>query len=1794
MSSQLPQHPYYPLDAPIHGYVPNESTIFQLLTTASAGAVFLLGTTLAFVSLVRPRLSKADRAAILWFTLSGTLHCFFEGYFMFNHDRMASAQDLFGQLWKEYALSDSRYMTADTLVLCMETMTVLFWGPLCFIVAYSVFTQSSLRHPLQLVVCMSHLYGDTLYYATSLFDHYVHGRPYSRPEPYYFWVYYFLMNFIWIVKPLDIGVPLGIYDTNSVREKIRKWQQQGGGVITADDVVYYEDDGENSTVDANPPKTPKDNKPAPTRKRSKSTPRKRVISDEHWKLNRTSTQSTISQKLPPPKRISQYTTNEPLASPRAGRHEAKKEDKTRPPPSLDSWERRKSRVLKETLDSLVESKAGEDDISHNGSSKSASRPVSAGKPGIGAASERSGSTGKKDHPAEEETEWAASDADFSELSRRRARGAPQPAPKPRGPLKPPKGGIFEHMLGESKKVFAKVDPPKPTANRGSKIEAWLSGTSDPFFDGIVDPEVEVPAPLKMRVNRPKREESDHKGAHEGDSGTHSRSRDEGHGERVKSSAHKAGPKEPGRDSSSSSSRKRSSDHKHSRSSSSAKDAKEDALHEKNSKEKDVISDVSGNNAPVPLARKRPFPSTGAHRLSTIASMDSMNTRSEMLSNLQSADVKEDPEERDQFDPNSLPVVSSQLKRRLTTHDDLISVLSAPNSRSRSIRSARSIRTNKSRLNNATIPDLLKELSLDEAKYMRELKTLVGGVIPVLLTCVLSKSDSAIAAGLFRPSLDPKDELNFTKPIVDMGVAIERLKTLHKRIPQEDAGALLTWAIGAQRVYREYLKAWRLGFKDVIVNLAPLEEDEKGENAETKSLDEGMDRDENGDIVDSNGEKVDVAYLLKRPLVRLKYLAKTFKGINMLEPSEKAEGVATAYQALVTDARRRARDERARLEDESAACIDATRARDPATLGPIVDVNVDKTRRVRARDFFNLSLYHSTGQVIDCRAELLLRDNSSDGSTGGDLLICEIDHTDRWLLFPPMDLTYVSARNGDAKGEIVVMLRSPPSELKPWQELLLLKIDEEDVGFEWVQMLGLNPVPPTISRSQSFIERAKQRQRARTITSPGDAPETPPSPTRVDVPLGERATSRTLRRSSPREPLSDPSIVGSSLATTSRMSINTAITRESDYVSSTDRQVKPSPHTQSPILHSRDPRKSMTGEDKSPGLKRSKAKRVARHDDEATSSPQSPSRDIAVSTPPRREHDDAKRARRSPEKPKEEKALKEQYNPETPTRESPEQLSPRVSSLRQRDSQSYVTDSVQPTSDESDEDYGPTKRKGHSRSNSDTSDKANGDEPPPPPPHSRSPSSTGSSLNNTPVLGPTGPRPRRRGSSPLKHEYEPSTASDSISDSDTSTVRRYNFSEESGDELSSIAPLKADSHARTAPQASVVTSASSLSPSNSASQAKSSTAVASVFAWSDKGSWDSIFPDDCRIIVSPGLIEAYQLSAAPIGEDGIPVKNGRPLIALELTPLVPIRRGTAIDISIRSPPTERSKIAWSNNIMFRSANADECEALYGLINQARINNPTYIALQNARGPFADQSVPIEPSNKKSYRASTSPRSLADHSESSRFGAGGSKMFSISRSSVTSRSRQKEDSLYSSSAGSGTNFMSNAGIGRIAAAIKNADGIGLSNAKIRLYVRETASKWRDMGAARLTIMPAAPEPPRPDTAVSGRSDPSSAVDGTDESPPASGAASPRRAVDTKKRILIRGKTRGEVLLDVCLGESSFERIARTGIAVSVWEENEGGAMPQKGGVMVGSSTIYMIQMKSEAEAAYTFGLVGKLRY
>lgn len=118
-----------------------------------------------------------------------------------NSKDLAGSQSLFAQLWKEYALSDSRYLTGDPTVLCAEAITVFVWGPLCYLTAVFTLVSSPYRHASQIVISLAHLYGDALYISTSLVDLYVEGVSYSRPEPYYFWFYFLFLNSIWIFVP---------------------------------------------------------------------------------------------------------------------------------------------------------------------------------------------------------------------------------------------------------------------------------------------------------------------------------------------------------------------------------------------------------------------------------------------------------------------------------------------------------------------------------------------------------------------------------------------------------------------------------------------------------------------------------------------------------------------------------------------------------------------------------------------------------------------------------------------------------------------------------------------------------------------------------------------------------------------------------------------------------------------------------------------------------------------------------------------------------------------------------------------------------------------------------------------------------------------------------------------------------------------------------------------------------------------------------------------------------------------------------------------------------------------------------------------------------------------------------------------------------------------------------------------------------------------------------------------------------------------------------------------------------
>ena len=1821
-----------------------------------------------------------------------------------------------------------------------------------------------------------------------------------------------------VKKPVDIGKPLGPYDNNQVRDRVRQWQAQGGGVVTTPDPCAEHIDDEQSPKKlgkegsqkkveqpVQPPQdavllqaqasaaqekvddeTTKENKA-----KSISTPRKRIISDGHWVRKRSPPKSAEKAKpKPKPKpTIRRQSFSAVRSRPKTSKisnsngdaQDSKAEDVDKEkskvfddgirvyatPPSSRRASAQQD-IAKEDKENRDVGAVDNDALSLRSRSVSPKSGSSAGNPGTLEVTPEGSPKPVKLKPSSSKRN---SEVRSTSLHKETATQSPTVEDgnqvNERRKSKKAGKGFFAQAFDESRRMFTRTETVYIQPSENPRIDAWLGGVPDPSDDPFVveeapldEPPVEIPAPLNVKSRRKRRSKESEapvedpnriwesvatKETPPGSSPSRPRRHRTNRGSRVQedvsiepSESVKAtrvdkegaepepattttnnDPRDTTPTSPASTSRlqrrnarrksihsPRESPRRDERQSSPLKDSSSPPNEEEKSQVSSAntessVEPIGPNNPlkPLPLTSRRPFPSVGQHRLSTILSVDTLGSKartqapasvSEFSDATLQPNIKDNREMRreaeDPLEPSSLGRTTS--KSRLTRHADLLSVLSAPRGGEKSIRSARSIRTNRSRLETATMDDVFKELEDDETKYMRELRTLVDGVIPVLLSSVLSKTESALAAGLFSPQGNAAKDPAITKPIIDMGICLERLKAWHKRIEPRNGRppsvtSFLNWASGVHKTYTEYLKSWRMGFQDVVVNLAPASANEQKD----AGIEGGLPRNEHGDVTDGNGERVDVAFLLKRPLVRLKYLAKTLRGINHVSPSTQAEKLAIDFQSLVEEARNRTNEERARLEDEAAANIDATRARDPRTLGLLSNTSINKARRVRARDSYDLTLLHTSGQQIDCRVELLLRDDPPGEGLEADLLICEVDGTGRWLLFPPISTDRVSARNGDAEREIVVMVRGEQSSGQEWQEILSLVGDEEQAGFEWVQMLGLTPIPPQISATSSLGKTARRKTLESSYPSEtlgevraGNAsvPTTPtknrtPNPRDIEIPLGEQATGSSKIWRDPLHVADTPKSEFDPPKSRTRLQKRTP--NRTPEPGSTDPFIQPLAH-QERLSSDRGESGSVdspasptsvnddrTKED-SPGLGlrrylKNRGERASRGSSEAPGSPISPTLQGSNSTHPRspdpttlRSSVDEKAGSTSPGTPpldEVNKSPRPRYHHRTssvPSTDLPTIRKQRNSSEPPAPGGEVSQAKTEPAETTP---SGSPKKLTKPRPQG-------GDIPPPPPPH-RTPSPIKLEGAKTPDFSPGLRKAPRRSSSPLKHEYEPSTATESTSGSDSEgnddvlssrsdTSGEEDEDSEEGDVAMPLLPVGALQRSRPPPASMPSLPSKTLGPSSSASQApyktvpsqpqKASRAIALIYYWSESGKWENLHPDECSIAITPGLIEAYEMSAAHsyAEEHGLASSNSglssgssisagsRPLVALELTPLVPIRRGTAIDISIRSPPTSGSKITTitSNNVMFRSRNSEECEILYGLINYSRINNPTYIALQNARATsFAPQLVNAglnrgktarAPASswfglgrRRSYRASSAPTPSISKTESSINSASsafsalkifkGSSRFSINRSTILSRTSSRTGSVYTSSdnssgtstpipPGSGSGSGTTPGLPSVpgGGVEANAAPIGLSNAKIRLYIRESASKWRDLGSARLTIM-------RPTNASHPLFPSSSSTpDGRDadaDSPGhgfgigAGGAASPgRRQTASDKRIVVIGKSKEQTLLDVTLGESCFERVARTGIAVSVWENFEGGMVAKEGGVVGGRLRVFMIQV------------------
>jgi hypothetical protein len=161
--------------------------------------------------------------------------------------------------------------------------------------------------------------------------------------------------------------------------------------------------------------------------------------------------------------------------------------------------------------------------------------------------------------------------------------------------------------------------------------------------------------------------------------------------------------------------------------------------------------------------------------------------------------------------------------------------------------------------------------------------------------------------------------------------------------------------------------------------------------------------------------------------------------------------------------------------------------------------------------------------------------------------------------------------------------------------------------------------------------------------------------------------------------------------------------------------------------------------------------------------------------------------------------------------------------------------------------------------------------------------------------------------------------------------------------------------------------------------------------------------------------------------------------------------------------------------------------------------------------------------------------------------------------------------------------------------------VNNMKIRLYVRK-GQNWANLGSSRLSVLPAPEavvEGPRTSSmseTTSQSATPTRGLPGTKGPRLASSGHTPHRIHGNgrEKRIVVRKSKKDSdlILLDAVLGESCFERVMQTGIAVKTWTENEGVA--HTGGVMMGRERIYMMQFAGVREAGWVFGLVGSYRY
>ena len=880
-----------------------------------------------------------------------------------------------------------------------------------------------------------------------------------------------------------------------------------------------------------------------------------------------------------------------------------------------------------------------------------------------------------------------------------------------------------------------------------------------------------------------------------------------------------------------------------------------------------------------------------------------------------------------------------------------------------------------------------------------------------------------------------------------------------------------------------------------------------------------------------------------------------------------------YDTLHDKARKRHKEETARITDEEACCTDTSRVRDLRTLRILGDAVIDRTRQVNAKDVFSLDLQHSNGQRLTCQVELVFRDNTRVQNDRGDLLIRETSNRKNWLLFAPVSMSDVSAGRGSLSDEVTVMIRGLHKG-NEWHEILCLKCNCDEQIQDWLDILGTDPVPPPLARTQRFLVH-----------------HSPSSPKTFDVPLGEQSLGHFF---APRSiaPSISPSQEPTGPKTSSRydghhLGVYRSSTSPSasSYASSSDLDT-PTQESSTQGLRSKE---------KSPSRPVSQGSETSAESDSTTVG--QTVKEIG------RDHD------LNYQQPRASTVVDEDDVPPAPPAhktfpsKQPAHLSPPVEippKRLRRHGSSPLKHEYRPSDvssgEESEEDYDDTE-------DSDSSEEETGTET-----ETETQTDTGSESESDPI------------------EDELDTEDGSVIMPAISIKGLEPGSEQS--HLGSRVQSQVGTEIGTEMDSEVT--GSSIAPEHSASQVKIPTygdsnteylikTTAVISYWSNKSAqWKDAVTERCSIMVTPGLLEAYPLPSS------VPKSRQRtdrddhgncPLIALDLTPLVMIRQSTVIDLEIRSPARSYSKLNDPDAAIFRFrvSSAPECATLYAAVHTGRMNNAKFKALEEEARFRTFGHQPWEQSNgddaststkrrswfgrKNSYRAARAPSTMHSQSQSASMSSGisassflkrltgrGNSSFNIERSSVDKQS-SPGGSIYTCSDCPRSPSISHTGSGR------GTDGpLGMDNLRIRCHLLVSPTKWEDFGNCRLQVVRPPPGMKQELRAWHGlekriivTSMPKKSiltVEGWGGSVDGSGnmeANSPR------------------VILDVVLGSGCFSRLGTRGICLNVWEEGRGEgsdvARAPETGMPGGKVAKWCFQCVNVAEANWIFRLVNQ---